>query len=475
MKIRTSILCILSATGFLWNGAAEQPRPNVLMIAVDDLRPELACYGADQIHSPHIDALAAEGLLFERAYCQIAVCGASRASLLSGTRPETTTIWDYKTPMRSRLPDVLSLPQHLKANGYRTIALGKVYHVATDDFPQGWSERPWRPRAPTYVTETALDQRVRLEDRVRGPSVEDGGRIGDDVYADGVTAAEAARRLQELSEASEPFLLAVGFLKPHLPFVAPGRFWDLYDRDAIEIPDRADPVNSPLYARSSWGELRNYSDVQASGDLDDAQTRELIHGYYASVSYTDHNIGVVLKALEDAGLKDNTIVILWSDHGWYLGEYGDWCKHTNDEVAARVPMILRVPGQEPGLRTTALTELVDVYPTLCDLLDLPVPDHCQGHSFAPLVDDPSQPWKEVAFSQYHKSRFRGTSLRSARYRYTEWRDRRTGELDSIELYDLVADPGQTVSVHEDGKHAAILQRMATLAPRSNSGVAPAIR
>lgn len=461
-------------------GAEE--RMNVLMIAVDDLRPELACYGAEQIHSPNIDRLASEGLLFENAFCQVAVCGASRASLLSGTRPETTGIWDYKTGMRSKMPDVLSLPQHFRKNGYHTVSLGKIYHVSTDDYPQGWSEKPWKPKASAYVTQKSLDSMIdhpRQKGRRMGPATENGGDVPDNTYGDGKTAEEAVGRLQEFAESKKPFFLAVGFTKPHLPFVAPGKYWDLYDRSDIVIPDRNDPLDSPEYARSTWGELKAYSDIESNVKaLDDAKTRELIHGYYATVSYMDKNVGHVLDALDQLGLARNTVVVLWGDHGWYLGEFGDWCKHSNDEVAARVPLIVRAPNQQASQKTTALVEFVDVFPSLCEIVGLDVPKHCQGHSFAPLLQEPELPWKEAAFSQYQKSnskrkmRFLGTSVRTERWRYTEWRDLKTSALDAVELYDLQQDPGATRSVHENPENSAILARHAGLAANSGQGVAP---
>ena len=455
-------------------------KPNVLMIAIDDLRPELNCYGTSHIISPNIDAFAKESLLFERAYCQVAVCGASRASLLSGTRPETTTIWDYKTPMRSKLPDIRSLPQHFKESGYTTISLGKIYHAKDDDFPQGWSGRPGKSKKSGYVQPYERVPHKTQKGRFMGPSIENGGDVPDNAYSDGGVAEMAVKKLERFAKSDESFFLAVGFTKPHLPFNAPGKYWDLYDRSKIEVPSRDQPLNSPLYARSTWGELKNYTDIGAKvTELDDAKTRELIHGYYAATSYTDRNVGHVLKALERLNLKGNTIVILWGDHGWYLGEYGDWCKHSNDEIAAHVPMILRVPGKtDGGMRTKALSELVDIYPTLSELCGLEIPKHCEGDSMVPLLENPNRAWKAVAFSQYQKKDFKrtlvflGTSVRDQQWRYTEWRDVKTDKLDRVELYDLKSDPNQTISVHGDPKNAPLLEKLAALAAKSATGVSP---
>ncbi|NWK56539.1 sulfatase [Verrucomicrobiaceae bacterium N1E253] len=478
--IKLLTLALLSSISTLKAGSKS---PNILMFAIDDLRPELRCYGATHIHSPSIDKLADEGFLFNQTYCQVAVCGASRASLLSGSRPETAKVWDYYTPMRKRQPDVLSMPQHFKQHGYTTISLGKVYHAKNDDFPKGWSEQPWRPGGGHYQTQAAKDAMIehpRQKGRMIGPATENGGRVPDNVYGDGKVADEAVARLEGFAkQPDQPFFLAVGFSKPHLPFVAPGKYWDLYDRKTIAVPSRENAKNSPKYAHSTWGELKSYADIDAKAvALDDDKTRELIHGYYASVSYTDRNVGHVLDALEKLGLKDNTIVILWGDHGWYLGDFGDWCKHTNEEIATRVPMIIRVPGKTRGQKTDALAEFVDIYPSLCELAGIPVPKHCQGHSFHPLFDNPGLKWKQAAFSQYHKRdgrrklSLRGTSVRTQNWRYTEWVDRKTNKIDAVELYDLKNDPGATVSVHNHPENSPVLKQHAEFAKKSRTGVAP---
>jgi iduronate 2-sulfatase len=463
-------------------GGQTPERMNVLMIAVDDLRPELACYGKSFIHSPNIDALAASGIRFDRAYCQVAVCGASRASLLSGCRPETTQCWDYKTLMRTKMPDVLSLPQHFRQQGYETSFIGKVYHSAKDD-PQGWSVRPEElaPRDPKkgkgYV-DTPWQERKpdpKNPGRRRGPSTENGGDVPDEAYTDGHTAERAKVMLGKLASGKQTFFFAVGFLKPHLPFNAPGKYWDLYDRDSIEIPAREDLVDSVPYGRSGWGELKNYSDIPRNVEfLDDPTSRRLIHGYRAAVSFTDAQVGKLIAELDRLGLRENTIVVLWGDHGWYVGDYGDWCKHTNYEIATRVPLIVSAPGVAAGKSTNALSEFVDIYPTLCELAGLEIPEHCQGTSFVPVLKSPQTPWKQAAFSQYKKSksgrRMLGTSIRTERYRYTEWRDDKTGELDAIELIDFEKDPGATRNVAAEAEYEDVLPRLEKLCAKSASGV-----
>ncbi len=461
-------------------------KTNVLFIAVDDLRPELRCYGNKDIHSPNIDALAARGTLFERTYCQVAVCGASRASLMTGLRPETTRCWNFKTPMREMNPEALSMPQHFKAHGYEAISIGKIYHASNDDFPQGWSEKPQRGLGAQYASPAGVAahrkaMRIQRSTGVRsnGPASENGGDVSDEAYNDGMVAKTAVERLKKLAATDKPFFLAVGFSKPHLPFNAPGKYWDLYNRSKITVPSRDKVTNGLPYDGSSWGELKNYSDIsKKTKSLDDEQTRELIHGYRASVSYMDAQVGRLIKALETTGLIQNTIIVLWGDHGYYLGDYGEWCKHTTYEVAAKVPLIVAAPKFKGGQRTKALTELVDLFPTLCDLGGIPVPDGLHGVSLKPVLNNPSTPWREAAFSQYFKNKpgvgkVLGTSIRTDRYRYTEWRKKdQNGSLEDITLLDLQEDPGATKNIAADPAHEPLLKKLAKLAGQSGKGVKP---
>ncbi|MGJ8698109.1 MAG: sulfatase [Verrucomicrobiaceae bacterium] len=475
----TKIL-LLTTLGFS-SLAAE--KLNVLFIAVDDLRPELNCYGNEDIHSPNIDALAGRGTLFERAYCQVAVCGASRASLMTGLRPQTTRCWNFKTPMREKNPDALSMPQHFKAQGYQALSIGKIYHAYNDDFPQGWSEKPLRGLGQQYASPLGIaeQKRARLIEketgvRTNGPSIENGGEVSDDVYNDGGVAKAAVDRLKKLADSEEPFFLAVGFSKPHLPFNAPGKYWDLYDRSQIEVPSRDKVIDGLPYDGSTWGELKNYSDISLDAKvLDDDKTRELIHGYRASVSYMDAQVGRLIKALDETGLAKNTVIVLWGDHGYYLGDYGEWCKHTTYEVAAKVPLIVAAPGMKKGQRTKALTELVDLFPTLCDLTGNPVPENLHGLSLKPILVDPETPWKAGAFSQYFKAKkgvgkVLGTSLRTDRYRYTEWRKNdHTGKLEDVTLIDFEGNPHENVAVDPAYKDA--IKELAELATKAGEGIA----
>jgi iduronate 2-sulfatase len=483
MMLNFKFKSLIGATTLMICGLAHS-KTNVLFIAVDDLRPELHCFGNKEIHSPNIDALAARGTIFERTYCQVAVCGASRASLMTGLRPQTTRCWNYKTPMREMNPDALSLPQHFKAHGYETISLGKIYHASNDDFPQGWSEKPRRGLGQQYASAAGIAKhkkatRIQKETGVRsnGPASENGGDVSDDVYSDGAVTKAAVARLKNYADNEKPFFLAVGFTKPHLPFNAPGKYWDLYDRSKIKVPSRDKMINGLPYDGSTWGELKNYSDISKKTKvLDDAKTRELIHGYRAAVSFMDAQVGRLIKTLDETGLAKNTIIVLWGDHGYYLGDYGEWCKHTTYEVAAKVPLIIAAPGQKKGQRTKALTELVDLFPTLCELGGLPVPQNLHGVSLKPVLGKPDIPWKKGAFSQYYKGkpgvgRVLGTSLRTDRYRYTEWRRKdHTGKLEDITLIDFHGNPKKNVAA--DPANQEVIKQLADFTKKSGSGLKP---
>jgi len=442
--------------------SAAARKKNVLFIAVDDLRPELGCYGHPMIKSPHIDALARSGVLFERTYCQQAVCGPTRASLLTGKRPDTTKIYDLKTHIRTTMPDVVTLQQHFKNNGYLSVGIGKLFHVGLED-EASYSVPHTNGKGAAYVLEENLNL-LKSGGKVTedtGSNAESTGAtrmrahptecadVPDDAYLDGVLANLGVEALQKAAPGAkaasekekQPFFIGVGFRKPHLPFCAPKRYWDLYDRSKIPLPYPDKPKNAPEIAFTSWGELRSYSDIPDVGPCDEKTTRELIHGYYACVSYTDAMVGKLLAELDRLDLRKDTIVILWGDHGWKLGEYSQWCKHTNFELDTHVPMILSDPDHPKGLRVNALTEFVDIYPTLADLCGLPVAGDLEGTSVVPLLTDPKRPWKKAAFSQYPRpKKMMGYSMRTDQYRYTEWIDQPTSEVKERELYDLKNDP-----------------------------------
>ncbi len=441
-------------------GAAPPPsaragRPNILFIAVDDLRPELGCYGARAL-TPRIDALAASGVRFDRAYCNQAVCGASRVSLMTGLYPEHTGERSYHvTGWRERWADTVTLNQHFEANGYAVVGLGKIYHGSSGPGvdPGNWTE--WievggsQYANPESRENTRVTKGGRGQTRRRGPSTEAGATDGAG-YPDSRRAAAGAAELAELAAAGRPFFLAVGFTKPHLPFVAPKRFWDLYERERFALPENLGvPPGYPAYASNSGaGELRSYSDIPPAhvppAEFPDALNQRLVHGYHACVSYLDHNVGILLDALDESGAAEDTIVVLWGDHGWKLGDHSSWCKHTNFECDARVPLIVRAPGKAPAA-SGSLVELIDLYPTLCDLAGLEKPGHLQGRSFAATLADPAAEHRTSAYSSYAHGGRVGHSLRTERFRYTEWWDKGDDRVVDKALTDLAADPGETTS------------------------------
>jgi arylsulfatase A-like enzyme len=434
-------------------------RVNVLFIAVDDLRPQLGCYGDPIARTPNLDKLAASGLLFNRAYCQQAVCSPSRSSLLTGRRPDTTKIYNLEDHFRDTIADVVTLPQHFKGNGYHSQSFGKIYHGNLDD-PASWSVPSTPvlgpPYGPKVMAEIKKRQQAMKEQGVTGKALAAGGKgpawqaanVEDNQLNDGATCDGAIKALNEIKD--KPFFLAVGFIKPHLPFVAPRKYFDLYDPATIKLPaNRTAPAGAPELALTNFAELRTYQGTpKQDAPVTDEQARELIRGYYAATSYMDAQVGRLLAELDKLGLRDNTIIILWGDHGWHLGEQGLWCKHTNFENATRAALMISIPGSEKrGVKTDALVEFVDIYPTLCELAGLELPQGLEGTSFVPLIKDPARAWKTAAFSQYPRKggEVMGYTMRTDRYRYTEWQSK-SGERIAAELYDHQTDPAETRNV-----------------------------
>lgn len=424
---------------------AERP-PNVLFIAVDDLRPELGVYGKAHIHSPNIDRLAASGTLFTNAYCNVPVCGASRASLMTGIRPTRDRFVDFRTRITEDAPGVVTLHGHFKANGYYTLGMGKVLHHANDR-EEDYSEPHWKPDvAPgagrDYQTPEGIAQ-VNEADDGRGPAFER-GKVADSAYADGKIADRAIARIAELGGKDQPFFMAVGFMKPHLPFNVPEKYWALYDPRSIQLPvtySREDQTPKQLFHGS--GELHNYTGVPEEVVLPVDYARTLIHGYYASVSYVDSQIGRVLDALEASGEADNTIVVLWGDHGWNLGDHTLWCKHTVFNTSIRVPLIVRAPGRDAG-SSPAMVEYIDLFPTLAELAGLVLPDQLDGESLVPLIDDPAKDWDDAVYTRW----FSGDNITTEMFSYTEWRDS-SGQQYERALFDHRTDSLETLNVAED--------------------------
>ncbi|MCP4257987.1 MAG: sulfatase [Planctomycetes bacterium] len=446
---------------------------NVLFIAVDDLRPQLGCYGQKQIISPNIDRLASQGMVFEHAYCQQAVCGPTRASLLSGVRPDTSKIYNNNLPVRKAMPNVETLPEHFKNNGYETLSIGKIYHHPSDD-RQGWSSEPYRAgtfpegawKGRGYLTRESITQMEQYNKAYpkmqgRGPAFE-AADVPDNSYPDGFNTDYAIKQLNRLKH--KPFFIAMGLYKPHLPFNAPKKYWDMYKPEDIKLADNPFiPKDAPSYAMTSWGELRNYYGIPKKGPCSNELARQLIHGYYACISYIDVMVGRLLDELDRLNLRENTVIILWGDHGWKLGEHAGWCKHTNFELDTHVPMILSVPGMKTaGQRTRALTEYVDIYPTLSELCNLSAPGHLEGLSMVPLLKNPELPWKKAAFSQYPRGKVMGCSMRTKRFRYTEWKNSETGKVMARELYDHRKDPQENVNVAALPEYEENVQRLSRM-------------
>ncbi len=424
-------------------------KPNVLFIAVDDLRVELGCYGNNHVVTPNIDRLARQGTLFERAYCQQTVCNPSRASVLTGMRPDTLEVWDLYTHFRQNKPDAVTLPQLFMQNGYHSQCIGKIFH--------NWRQDEWKGDRVSWSVPEFLhynthgnDQPIVVGELPPNLASGTGGiecrAVPDNAYYDGRIADKAVSVLQELHQSQEPFFLAVGFWKPHTPFNAPKKYWDWYNRDTIPVPLHLEPPTGiPEIALTS---------SRYDGRADPDALREMHHGHLAAISYLDTQVGKVLDKLDQLGLRDDTVIVFWSDHGLHLGEHGLTRKTTAFELDAAVPMIIATPGHPKGQRVTSLVELLDLYPTLTDLCSLAPPSYVEGKSLVHLLDDPSRPHKSAALTQTPRPNYpkgkrpenMGYSLRTDQYRYNEWRKFDTKELIARELYDHVNDPLETVNI-----------------------------
>ncbi|WP_269520507.1 sulfatase-like hydrolase/transferase [Alteromonas sp. BMJM2] len=414
--------------------------PNIVVFLVDDLRPDLGVYGNTQVHTPNIDQLANEGVKFTRAYAQQAICGPSRVSIMTGLRPETTGLYTIRHDgrLRPNQPDVMSMPQLFKANGYKTISIGKVYHSTTDD-AENWS---------THIKK--LDNFYAIDGNKEKRFAYEAGEVEDDFYKDGKVAIDAIQTLKELK--NDKFLMFVGLSKPHLPFNAPKRYWDLYGSSEFAVPSRNKPEDMYRLALTNWGELRMYGGIPKEGDVDDELTKKLIHGYYASVSYMDAQVGKVMQALDEMDLRENTMVVLMSDHGYKLGEYGAWNKHTNMELDTRVPLIvsreLSHSARVSNRTSSALVENIDIFPTLAEAAGLTIPK-VDGESMLSLIDSPDDSFKPAAYSVFNRGKIMGVTVTNGQWRYTQWREAATQEIKFTELYDHTVS--EIARVNESGK------------------------
>lgn len=521
IKLR-QIVCLFfffSATVF----ANAQNKPNILFIAVDDLKPILGCYGNTQIKTPNIDRLAKMSTVFLSNYCQQAVCGPTRASLMTGMRPDVTKVWDLKTQMRDMNPDIVTLPQYLGTQGYTTCGIGKIYHPSSaikridpiswnggyieaeaSDYANGLGkpantqyQKPENKATFANMSKTKKDNEAKKEDNedenptsVKGPSSECVD-LPDNAYEDGVIALKAKDQIIKLTKAKSPFFMAVGFHKPHMPFVAPKKYWDLYKREEMPLaPFQEHAKNSPLIAYHRSGELRNYTDIAEfitlPGEdlrigLKPEKQRELIHGYYAAVSYMDAQVGILLNTLDSLGTLNNTIIVLWGDHGWHLGDHDLWNKHTTFEQATRAPLIIAAPGYKPG-KTKSLSEHVDIFPTICNLAGLSIPTQLQGKSLKPLMKNKTASVKEFSVSQYPRklkkneiqklgytdTKLMGYAIRTEKYRYVIWMNNFTSteafdakKIYAQELYDYTKDPLEKVNVVNETNYSVVYKSMYT--------------
>lgn len=462
-------------------------KPNILFIAIDDLKPLLGCYGVEYVKTPNIDRIAESGMAFLNNHCQFAVCGPTRASLMTGLRPDSTRVWDLHTPMRNENPDILTLPQYFKQNGYETVAVGKIYDPRCVDKkydPSSWSIPFIKDKDPAVMgylnpETTKIITKRKNEAMAKGikshkklqeyinlkPSVESMD-VSDFDYLDGVFAERGLELMEQLSTSKKPFFLAVGFKKPHLPFVAPKKYWDLYDRTKIKIhPYQKPSKNGPPIHYHKFSELRSYTDIPNQGNLTPEKQKELVHGYYACVSYVDNLVGLLIDRLKALKLEKNTIIVLWGDHGWHLGDHNLWCKHTNFEQATRSPLIFSSSTmKEKGKTTSTPTEFVDIFPTLCELSGLKIPSHLQGLSLVPILNDSSKTVKKAAVSQFHRGdKIMGYAYRTDRYRYIEWLEQefrktsKKGRIFARELYDYEKDPMETVNQIDNPEYSAIVK------------------
>ena len=445
-------------------------KPNVLLLYIDDLRPELASFGSLQILSPNIDALAEKGVMFTNAYCNVPVCGASRASMLTGMLPTKNRFLDYKTFVETEVPEAVTVPELLKNNGYTTISNGKIYHHL-DDRDSDWNE-VWRPYAfdktDTGLAPTDYWQSIwkdyknpynasqyRITDR--GPAYE-GEDVLDSTYIDGLLTEKVIRDIKKLKKGKKPFFLTAGFISPHLPFNAPKKYWDLYDRNTIKQPENYNytPIDAPEISISNWPEMRSYTNIPRQGQVSDRVAIDLIHGYYATISYTDALVGKILNALKEEGLENNTVVILVSDHGYNLQEHTQWAKFTNYNTSTQVPLIIYNPLSKIKGTTNALTSLVDVYPTLVEICEIEAPKkQLDGVSLVPVLDNLNCEGQEHVFIKKNN----GFTLKTRDFSYTEFITPKDDSTVARMLYDHRKTKSENINVVDQKEFKSIVSEL----------------
>jgi len=516
--INLALLGLAALPGFSQNAKSKNIKPNILFIAVDDLKPLLSCYGDKFAKTPNIDRLANQGTVFMNNYCQQAVSGPTRASLMTGKRPDYTQVWDLVTVMRDKNPDIVTIPQYFINQGYATAGIGKIFHPGITDKKEdaaSWSipylladnyyakgfgmplmkhyqnpstkaliEKYQKEAVDSGMKKKAINEYISKRIKLSNECID----IPDNAYEDGAMALAAKDQLIKFSKDNGSFFFAVGFHKPHLPFVSPKKYWDLYKRDEMPLAKyQQHAENSPDFAYTKAGELKNYTDIPEYCTFTDSQNKtgmaidkqkEMIQGYYAAVSYMDAQVGILLNTLDSLGMLKNTIIVLWGDHGWHLGDHDLWCKHTNFENATRSTLIISAPGLKAG-QTNSMSEFVDVFPTLCDLSGVGIPTYLDGKSLVPLMKDKKASVKDYSMSQYPRSLKKaqqkkeglesgdvmGYSLRTSRYRYTVWMSNafRSNQpyneknILATELYDYEKDPLETINVSQDKNYEATVK------------------
>ncbi len=433
---------------------AEPGKRNLLLIVIDDLRPELGVYGGQAI-SPTLDRLADEGVRFDSAYAPISICNPARAAIFTGKHPDTTLVYDNDVTFRETLPDVVTLPQYFRQNGFRTEYYGKIFHEKRRDVPS------WDAGAMGELTVWNLPENKALAavKGQRGPAYEKAD-VPDDAYPEGRVTREGLRALRRLAGGAKPFFLGLGYIKPHLPFNAPSRYWDLYDRAAIKLSEQPVPAEGqPRVAGYNSGELKSYYGIPESiDDLTESQSRTLVHGYLACVSYVDAQVNRVLRELDELGLAESTAVVVWGDHGYKLGDQASWAKQSNFEIDTRVPLIFRVPWIPTRGVVKQNVGLLDLYPTLTEVFGLALPAGLHGDSFLTALEDPASDDGRATLSQIRRGDVMGYSVRLGRFRYTRWQ---LGDVTvAEELYDHSRGAAARVNQVREPERREDLRRLA---------------